>query len=89
MRNSIFSILIIINIVGAAIFLYDKEASRWGTWRVRNLVMEFLAYVAALGVFIVTFITKHKTTKFKRTLRNAKFIALIQFIFLAVNAFIK
>ena len=89
MKNIIFYTIVIINIVAAALFIYDKEASTSKNWRVRNWIMKLFVFLGPLGVHVVVLFSRHKARKFKRIFELSRYIAGMQLLFIIWYFFIQ
>ncbi len=82
LKELFFYVLVLANVVSAAMFIYDKEASKWNSWRIRNWILILSAFIGAIGAYAIVILTNHKIKKFKSIFAKSKYIAGIQFLFI-------
>ena len=78
-----------INIIGAAITLYDKWLAKNNKWRIRERTLFSFSFAgAAIGVYATMLLIRHKTLH-KRFMIGLPLIIILQLVILFTALFIK
>ena len=85
MNNHIFILILLLNIITAIVFIYDKHAAKTHKYRISEKCLLLLSiFGAATTLYLLMFMINHKTRKPKFTI----FVPLIIFIQFATCLFI-
>lgn len=77
MENSIFGLLVVINVLGFLLIVYDKHQAKSGKWRVPEIRFFTLGLLGGpIGILIGMKLVRHKTKHSSFTIGMPLLIAL-------------